>query len=151
MRQRAVSAHEVVLRHPWASALIESRKGVAPERLRYADTILGTLRQAGFTTPLAYRAFLTLDSYIYGFALQEVNWAVRAEELPQVTARLRPQIPADQYPNVAEVMAHVGRPRKARARSGAAPTSSFSSEFEFGLDLILDGLESLLRPERRDR
>ncbi len=144
MRRRAISAHEVVLRHPWASTLIESRKNVSPERLRYADTNLGSLREAGFPIESAYRAFLTLDSYIYGFTLQEVNWAVRSEELPEVVEGLRPQIPARLYPNVTEVLSSITRTRARRPRSKGTSASSYGSEFEFGLDLILDGLERLL-------
>lgn len=151
MRQRAISAHEVLLRHPWASSLFESRKGVSPERLRYADAIVGSLREAGFPIATAYRAFLTLDSYIYGFTLQEVSWALDAAELPEVTARLRPQIPADVYPNVLEVMEYVADSKSARAGSKGKRAPGFSSEFEFGLELILDGLGRLrdVRPKRR--
>lgn len=139
MRRRAISAHEVLLRHPWASALFESRTTLSPVRLRYADSFLGVLREAGFSIKLAYNAFLTLDSYVYGFTLQEVNWAHGPEEVPSVIERLSPQVPVNEYPRVAEVMGFVMRSRTERAGSAAA----YESEFEFGLDLILDGFEAL--------
>jgi AcrR family transcriptional regulator len=144
MRQRAISAREVLSRHPWASSLFESRKSLSPERLRYADAIIGSLREGGFPIATAYRAFLVLDSYIYGFTLHEVSSAVDAEEVPEATARLRPQVPADAYPNVIEIMDYV-----TGAKGERAP--GLSSEFEFGLDLILDGLERLraVKPTRR--
>ncbi len=143
MRKRAISAHEALLRHPWASALIESRMSFSPVMLRYADSILGSLRQAGLPIAMAYRAFLTLDSYIYGFTLQEVSWPWDAEEVPDVTARLQGQVPADAYPNIAEVMKYIVSSNTAQARSKHQEASSYSSEFEFGLDLILDGFERM--------
>lgn len=139
MRRRAISAHEVLLRHPWASALIESHAGPGPIRLRYADSVLGVLRRAGFSIELAYEAFLTLDSYIYGFALQEVNWPSPPNEVPAAVARLRPQIPASEYPHVTEVMDFVTR------RRAEAPKAAYEAEFAFGLELILDGLERTLQ------
>ncbi len=143
MRRRAISAHEVLLRHSWASTQIESRGLVSPAMLRYADAIIGSLRDAGFPIAIAYRAFLTLDSYIYGFTLQEVSWPFDAEEVPDVTARLRTRIPADAYPHIIEIMGHIVDSRAARAGSKGNKASDYSSEFDFGLDLILDGLERL--------
>ena len=150
MRRRAISAHDVLSRHPWASSLFESGKRMSPEKLRYADAVLGALLDAGFPVAIAHRAFLTLDSYIYGFTLQEVSWGVGAEEVPEVTAQLRPQVPVDAYPHVVAVMEYVmsDSPRTpAKGKSAAG----FSSWFEFGLDLILDGLERLrdVKPARR--
>jgi AcrR family transcriptional regulator len=137
MRRRAISAHEVLLRHPWAAALFESRTTLSPVRLRYTDSVLGVLREAGFSIELAYNAFLTLDSYVYGFTLQEVNWAHKPEEVPSVIERLSPQVPVDEHPHLAEVMGFVMRSRTERA------ASAYESEFQFGLDLILDGFEAL--------
>jgi AcrR family transcriptional regulator len=137
MRRRAVSAHEVLLRHPWASGLIESRASTSPIRFRYANSVLGILRQAGFSVELAYQAFLTLDSYIYGFVLQEVSWPYGPEELPAVVDRLRPQIAAGEYPHVSEVMTFTLQ-KHTQSRRG------YGAEFAFGLELILDGLEKML-------
>lgn len=144
MRRRAISAHHVLLRHPWAPALIESRATVSAARLRYADTILGIMRQAGFSIAFAYRAFLSLDSYIYGFTLQEVNWPYPADEVLAVTERMRPHVTAETYPNVSEAMTHVVEERASRPASRRNDASPYSVEFEFGLDIILDGFERLL-------
>jgi AcrR family transcriptional regulator len=142
MRQRASSARAVLSRHPWAAALFESQRRMSPETLRYADAILGTLRDAGFPIEIALRAFFTLDSYIYGFVLQVSSWGMDPEEMPEETARLRPQVAPDTYPNIIAVMEHV---------MSSKPSPGMSAEFEFGLDLILDGLERLrdVRPKKR--
>ncbi len=131
MRQTAKSIHEVLLRHPWASVLIESRVQASPVRFRYGDAVSGTLRRAGFSIELAYRAFLTIESYIHGFTLQEVNCPFDAEERPDVAATLEPQIAVDEYPYLAEMIGLM-------MQKGAA---GYESEFEFGVNLILDGLE----------
>ena len=143
MRRRAISAHEVILRHPWASTLIESRVLLSPAMLRYSDAIIGSLREGGFPIAFTYRALFILDSYVYGFALQEVSWPVPAAEVAESTARLRAQVPADLYPNVAEMMSFVADPENQFARPSGDAGPGYSSEFEFGLDLILDGLERL--------
>src|SRR5215469_10067043 len=73
MRQRALSVREVLVRHPWATSLMESRLSPGPATLRHHDAVLGTLRQAGFSLALAAHAFSAINSYIYGFALQQIN------------------------------------------------------------------------------
>ena len=107
-------------------------------RGRLSDATAGALRRGGFSVEQTYNAILVVDSYLYGFTLQEVNWPFQLDELPQVVATLAPQIPADTYPYLGELMAHImGRttpPGTSRAKAHAA-------EFTFGLDLILDGLD----------
>ena len=84
MRCRAVSAHEVFGRHPWAPMLIDSRESSGPSRLRYFDWVLGTLINVGFSAEGAARAFSLLDSYVYGFGIQQSStWR------PLVMLRLR--------------------------------------------------------------
>lgn len=133
MRQRAISAHEVLLRHPWASLLMVSRINVGPAMLRYVDSTIGSLREAGFSIELADRAWNALDSHIYGFTLQELNFPFSSEEFPEAAKALLPLAPADQYPYLSEMGTHVIE-------------SDYDGvvEFEFGLDLVLDGLERLL-------
>ncbi|MGI9244350.1 MAG: TetR/AcrR family transcriptional regulator [Verrucomicrobiales bacterium] len=138
MRQRAISAHAVFLRHPWVTTLIESQINMSPERLRYFDATIGSLRRGGFSIAQAYNAFLTLDSYIYGFALHEESWQHGPEERGELVADLEPQVSAEEYPHVAEIMQYV------LELSQTNPTAGYESEFEFGLDLILDGLEGQL-------
>jgi hypothetical protein len=99
MRARAISAQSVFSRHPWASALIDSRESGGPARLRYFDWVVGTLRRAGFTLEMAARAFSLLDSYLYGFGRQQLNISAGGNVKPEemVEAFLR-AIPADEYP-----------------------------------------------------
>ena len=132
MRRRAVSARKVLLRHPWAASLIESRTNVGPARLRYYDTVIGSLRKAGFTIKLAQRAFLALDSHIYGFVIQELSWPMEAPgDLAAVTTEILQRLPTDEYPHFTELALD-----RIQHHSPAD-----DSDFEFGLDLILDGLE----------
>ena len=135
MRQRAISAREVLSRHRWAIGLMESRTSPGPATLRHHDAVIGCLRRGGFSVELTAHAFSVLDSYIYGFALQEAS-------LPFDTAggdgRAGPgdpgQFPADEYPHLTELtVEHV-----------LQPGYDYGDEFEFGLDLILDGLERAL-------
>ena len=109
--------------------------------MRNCDWAIGTLRKAGFSIEMAYHAFLTMDSYIYGFTLQEVNWPFDKEERPDVLATIRPQIPADEFPYVTEIMGYVLESSTAKAKSDRKGAVGYECEFEFGLDLILDGLE----------
>ena len=80
MRQRAVSARQVLIRHRWAIGLMESRSSPGPATLRHHDAVIGSLRGAGFPIALAAHAFSVLDSYIYGFALQEASLPFDAGE-----------------------------------------------------------------------
>jgi AcrR family transcriptional regulator len=132
MRQRAVSARQVLTRHPWGIGLMDSRTSPGPGTLRHHDAVLGTLRHAGFSIELAAHAFSALDSYIYGFALQEASLPFdTAEETAELAQVILQQFPADQYPHLAELtIEHV-----------LQPGYDYANEFEFGLDLILDGLE----------
>jgi AcrR family transcriptional regulator len=132
MRTRALSARAVLGRHRWAIGLMESRKTPGPATLRHHDAVLGCLRGAGFSVELTAHAYSLLDSYIYGFALQEASLPFGTpEETAQVTREIAGQMPADEYPHLAELAtAHV-----------LQPGYQYGSEFEIGLDLILDALE----------
>ncbi len=132
MRRRAVSAREVFVRHPWASALIDSRESSGPERMRYFDWVIGTLRRAGFSVELAVRAFSAIDSYVYGFGRQQLNISAgEGDATPEEMAEaFLSAIPADAFPYLSEVTEYM-------LRAGYDE----SADFEFGLGLILDGLE----------
>jgi AcrR family transcriptional regulator len=132
MRQRAHSAREVLGRHPWAIGLMESRLRPGPETLRHHDAVIGCLREAGFSVAMAAHAYSLLDSYIYGFALQQANLPFRTpEETVEMADTFLRQFPAEAYPHLAELtIEHVLR-----------PGYDYADEFAFGLDLILDGLE----------
>ncbi len=135
MRRRAISAQAIFSRHPWASGLIDSRESSGPTRLRYFDWMIGTLRRAGFTLEMAARALSVLDSYIYGFGRQRLNMSaggdVRPEEMAELFLRA---IPADEYPYLREMVVDY------------AMNSDYdeSADLEFGLNLILAGLQRML-------
>jgi AcrR family transcriptional regulator len=135
MRQRAISVRGVMARHPWAIGLMESRTAPGPTTLRHHDTVIGTLRAAGFSIQLAAHALSAMDSYIYGFALQERNVPSITGETARLAGMLLTQLSAGEYPNLAEMtLKHV-----------LQPGYDHGNEFEFGLDLILDGLEKAHR------
>lgn len=134
MRCRAVSARGVFLRHQWAAALLDSVEWRGAYSLNYADRVLGTLIQAGFSPVIASWAFIGLDSYIYGFERQRSNFS-QADDLntTEVAQEVLAAIPQDAYPSLAVVaMEYADKPYDEDAA------------FEFGLDLILDSLERLL-------
>ena len=134
LRQTAISSHEVFVRHRWACGLMMRRPRVSPERLRWMEAVLRTLREAGFSPDMTHHAYHALDSHITGFTLWQVNMPFETkEELVEMAAVFLQQIPADEYPYVIE-----------HAEQHIAPASpNGKSEFEFGLELILDGLERL--------
>ena len=132
MRARAVSAREALLRHRWAIGLMESRAAPGPATLRHHDRVLGCLRSAGFSVPLAAHAFSLMDSYIYGFLLEESSLPFQTpEETADLAEAILGGLPASEYPYMRELTAeHVLK-----------PGYHYGDEFEFGIDLILDGLD----------
>lgn len=136
LRRRADSARTALSRHPWAIGLMESRTTPGPATLRHHDAVIGCLRGAGFTIEMAAHAYSLLDSYVYGFALQEINLPFSTtEESHEVAGAILQQFPADRYPHLVEMATgHVLR-----------PGYDHGDEFHFGLELILDGLETMVR------
>ena len=132
MRQRAISARQVLSRHRWAIGLMESRTTPGPATLRHHDAVIGSLRAGGFSVELAAHAFSVLDSYIYGFALQEANLPFdTGEQTAELAQAILAQLPADEYPHLTELtVEHV-----------LQPGYDYGNEYDFGLDLILDGLD----------
>jgi AcrR family transcriptional regulator len=132
IRQRAISARAVLSRHPWAIGLMQSRATPGPATLRHHDAVIGTLREAGFSVAMTAHAFSALDSYVYGFALQEASLPFdNAKETTEVAHSIMARFPSGEYPYLSELtVEHVLR-----------PGYDYGREFEFGLDLILDGLE----------
>ncbi len=132
MRRRAISAHQVLCRHPWAAMLMVSRVNVGPAMLRYVDATIGCLHEAGFSYKLADRAWNAIDNHIYGFTLQALNFPLEATEYVESARNFLPLIPQDQYPYLRELSQQI-----------IGGTHNGVQDFTFGLDLILDGLESL--------
>ncbi|MEZ5180930.1 MAG: TetR/AcrR family transcriptional regulator C-terminal domain-containing protein [Acidimicrobiales bacterium] len=134
MRQRCTSAREVLRRHWWAAPLMESRTSPGPETLGHHDAVLGCLRRGGLSWEMTAHAYALLDSYVYGFALQEANLpATGGVEMADLAASMIEPLPAGDYPHLAEfTVEHV-----------LQPGYDFRREFEFGLDLILDALERM--------
>jgi AcrR family transcriptional regulator len=131
MGRRALSAREVLARHRWAIPLLESRTHPGPASLRHHDAVLAVLRGAGFSSVTATHAFNLLDSYIYGFVLQETNLPFSGpDELAEVGAAMLEHMPADQYPHLVEVATEL-----------IAAGFDYAAEFEYGLDLLLDAIE----------
>jgi len=132
MRERAISAREVLSRHRWAIGLMESRSTPGPATLRHHDAVLGMLRAASFSVAMAAHAYSVLDSYIYGFALQEPSLPFETVgETKDVTREIMARFGTGEYPHLTEMaVEHVMR-----------PGYRYGDEFEYGLDLILDGLE----------
>jgi len=132
MRRRAIAAREALARHPWAIGLMESRRTPGPATLRHHDAVIGCLREADFSILMTAHAYSALDSYIYGFALQQASLPFKSsDEVVEVAENIFSTFPADTYPHLAELM----------VEHALRPGYDYADEFEFGLDLILDGLE----------
>ena len=136
MRRRAVSTREALNRHRWAVGHMEGRTDHGSANLRLHDAVLGCLRAAGFSLEMTVHAYSVQDAYIYGFVLQETDMS--SETPDDFAAEAQRQMHAYEdvladYPHLVEVVGgHV-------AKSGY----DYDTEFLFGLDLILDGLDRL--------
>jgi AcrR family transcriptional regulator len=137
MRQRAISAHTVLLRHPWATLALMSRVHVGPAMLRYVDATLACLVEAGFSYPMADHAWNALDSHIYGFTLQALNFPFEAEEYAAAAKDYVAMIPPEKYPYLNQLTHQVMEGRHDGLH-----------DFEFGLNLLLNGLETLVKPHQ---
>jgi AcrR family transcriptional regulator len=133
IRTRATSARAVLSRHSWALGLMDSRRNPGPATLRHHDAVLGVLRRAGFTLPMAAHAISLIDSYIYGFVLQEANLPITTpDEVEDVAGGILEHLPKDELPHLTELIVdHALR-----------PGYDHTNEFGYGLDLILDALEA---------
>ncbi|MEU4423623.1 TetR/AcrR family transcriptional regulator C-terminal domain-containing protein [Actinoplanes sp. NPDC024001] len=132
MRSRGATAHQVLMRHPWAPALLMSRTNTGPAMLRYIDFTLGALREAGFSWQLTDYAWNTMDSYIYGFTLRKLSFPIAEADYAEVASAHLHMLAGGQFPYMAEMTRLVG--------AGNHPGEP---DLAFGLDLILDGLERL--------
>jgi len=137
MRRRAISVRETLARHRWAIGLMESRTHPGPANLGHHDSVLRCLREAGFSVAMAAHAYSALDSYIYGFALTQMNLPFETgEQATEVAETILGRNVATEFPHLAEIATeHVMK-----------PDYSYINEFEYGLDLILDALGRVLLP-----
>lgn len=134
MFRRAAAFRDVLNRHHWSIALIDSQTQPGPATLRHHDWVIGVLLKAGFSLEMTGRAFALLDSYVYGFAVQEQALpADGGDEIREIAGDMMAEAMAD-FPNLQAFVA--GRVM--------TPDYAFSNEFAFGLNLILDGLEQRL-------
>ena len=136
MRERAVSVRSALIRHPWATALMQSRTAPGPATLHHHDTVIGTLRGAGFSVGLTAHAFSALDAYVYGFALQQRSLPFDTlEEAQEVGRQMFARMPPGAYPHLTELtVQHI-----------LQPGYDYGDEFAYGLELVLDGLDRALR------
>jgi AcrR family transcriptional regulator len=133
MRDRARSARAALSRHPWAISIMDSRTSPGPATLRHHDAVIGCCRGAGFTVQMAAHAFSMIDSYIYGFVLQEVNLPFDdSMDLNAVVDSMMLPFSAEDYPHLVEFTTEYI----------LKPGYSYGAEFEYGLNLVLDSLEA---------
>lgn len=134
MRERVLAAREVLLRHPWAPEVIESRRVMIPAVVHYYEGVLAILRRGGFSYDLAHHALHALGSRVLGFTQELFEPDTpEGDEANEETFR---QL-AEQLPNLVGMLSSVNH-------DGEDTTLGWcddQTEFEFGLDVLLDGLE----------
>jgi AcrR family transcriptional regulator len=132
MRKRAASAHAVLTRHPWATMLFVSRMNIGPNMLRYVDASIGVFREAGFSYPLADHAWTAIDAFIYGLTIQKRNFPIEPGAYAAAAKQFLPMIPVERAPYLNGMSQEV-----------IAGRHDGMHQLEFGLELLLDGVERL--------
>ena len=133
-RRRILTAREVLLRHRWAPAVFESRTAASPEVLRYLDGLLGIMRGGGFSSDLAHHAMHALGSRAFGFTQELFTPAGAAPPSPDALDHM-----AAQLPNLVAMLRDISHDD----HDSTLGWCDDQAEFEFGLDLVLDGLDRL--------
>jgi AcrR family transcriptional regulator len=133
LRVTAVSAYRTLLKHGWAAPMMDSLDHISVARLRWMDHVLGVLREAGFSAQLIDLSYHVLDSHITGFVLWVLPFRKIERERPNFADDFQKNYPLTDMPDLADHVAY-----------HLAPSANPVSPFEFGLDLILDGLEQQL-------
>ena len=137
LRKRAISTRAALNRHRWAIGEMEGRANHGPNNLRLHDAVLGCLRGAGFSPEMTVHTYSVQDAYIYGFVLQEIDMSPETPEDFAAEAERQMQDYKDQlsdYPHMVEVVGGYV----------AEHGYDYDTEFLFGIDLILNGIESQL-------
>ena len=138
VRGRCLSARAVLARHPWSVPLLESRRSPGPATLRHHNAMLACLLDGGLSIPLTAHAYAVLDSYVYGFAVQEANLPVQGGDgSNEVAAEISAAFTPEAYPYLVRFT----------AEHAMKPDYRFGDSFEFGLDILLDGLERVAATE----
>ncbi|HEU0235191.1 MAG TPA: TetR/AcrR family transcriptional regulator C-terminal domain-containing protein [Candidatus Limnocylindrales bacterium] len=137
-RDRILSARRVMLRHPWAAGVIVSRRQPSPRMLAYMDSMGGIMRAGGFSVDLMHHAFHALGSRVLGFTQELFDDSAELEATPEVQELMLRRM-AQEYPNITAIMEQVMHDDTSVVGTGCDD----QVEFEFALDLILDGLERL--------
>ncbi|MFF7588554.1 TetR/AcrR family transcriptional regulator [Kitasatospora purpeofusca] len=139
VRERILSARRALRRHPWAPRVIEALPAPTPAVLGHLDAVIGLLRAGGLSADLAHHAMHALGGRLLGFTQELFDASPEAAPDPHVAAQL-----AARYPHIAEVAAtaaHAERAEEDGTAVGGGCDDQF--EFEFALDVLLDGIERL--------
>jgi AcrR family transcriptional regulator len=136
VRQAALDLHAALMRHPWAVSVMETRRNPGPTRLRYLDTIVGLLMQAGFDTVAVGDAFMAIDSLVYGFTIQLLSFPLDLRDDRDEAAAMAREVFAEAFPNLVRMAETVSQ------------GPGFAVELSFSLDLLLDGLERVAADRR---
>jgi AcrR family transcriptional regulator len=134
LRRRILSAREILLRHPWAPGVIESRNNISPLMMRYFDSVIGLFMEAGFSVDLTHHAMHALGSRALGFTQELYE---DSQELDANTIAMLQQM-AGEYPNITAMVSQITHDFET-----TLGWCDDQEEFEFALDLLLDGLERL--------
>jgi AcrR family transcriptional regulator len=140
VRQRILSARRALLRHPWASGVLESRTNPTPLVLGYMDSMIGMFRAGGFSVDLTHHVMHTVGSRIFGFTQELFEDSPSVD--PETQATMPPEM-AQRYPYITELVMAVYHDEA----SVVGPGCDDQFEFEFALDLLLDGIERLRQQE----
>jgi AcrR family transcriptional regulator len=134
LRHRALSARAALVRHPWAIGLMDSRSKPGPATLRHHEAVLACFRENGFSVAATAHAYSLFDSYIYGFALQEMSLPfTNAQDATDIASSILSGLSPDEYPRLREIaLEHT-------LKTGY----NYADEYEIGLELILESLETL--------
>jgi AcrR family transcriptional regulator len=133
VRESAISVHAALRRHPWAPPVVMAPGRIRPARLRYMDSLLGRLREAGFSAETTYHAYHVLDGHIFGFSLWEASHTFTEQDEAEMAEAFDRVISPEEYPYLRE---------HGEQHFAEGPHHDVSA-FELGLDLILDGLRRI--------
>jgi AcrR family transcriptional regulator len=140
MRHRIMSARSALVAHPWASQVIETRTDMSPAMIGYFDGIIGMFRDGGFSMDLIHHALHALGSRILGFSQELFDEGEDLAENPDMAAIMLQQM-TEHYPNLSAMVREMSLHEDGSPTVGAGCDDQV--EFEFGIDLLLDGLERL--------